>query len=54
MKPIECAYCFTLLFIDENENLTTTPSSDFEKDEEVATKINIRCKRCKKHNIIHN
>jgi hypothetical protein len=53
MKPIECWYCGKLIFIDENENLIVTPSSE-DKKEETTTKINFRCKGCKKHNIIHN
>lgn len=54
MKNVECWNCHKLLFTDENDNLKNTPSSEIDNDKKTSTKINIRCKGCKKHNVIHN
>lgn len=54
MKYVECWNCQKLLFIDEIGNLETTPSSEIDNDIKTSTKINIRCKGCKKHNVVHD
>jgi hypothetical protein len=56
MSVLECwnPECKKLLLVDELNNLTITPSSEFKKNPDITVMIDDKCPRCKKHNIIHN